>query len=139
MYLKTSDGKHATAMKGSKKLREILSTDMISPPLGDLRHISHVGRGGPDDTFGDTSFLQKGSSTQGSKKNDGGVPNGSGAIRSNKKGSKKGRSSSVTHEQTSTLDRELCFILVYILVYCSINPLFRYYKLIVSYQNMGGN
>uniref|UniRef100_A0A8C6RL40 CDC42 effector protein 1 n=1 Tax=Nannospalax galili TaxID=1026970 RepID=A0A8C6RL40_NANGA len=32
-----------------------LTTDMISPPLGDFRHTMHVGRGG--DVFGDTSFL----------------------------------------------------------------------------------
>ncbi|XP_006865272.1 PREDICTED: cdc42 effector protein 1 [Chrysochloris asiatica] len=32
-----------------------LTSDMISPPLGDFRHTMHVGRGG--DVFGDTSFL----------------------------------------------------------------------------------
>uniref|UniRef100_H2ZFI9 CRIB domain-containing protein n=1 Tax=Ciona savignyi TaxID=51511 RepID=H2ZFI9_CIOSA len=30
---------------------------MISPPLGDFRHMAHVGRGA-DDMFGDTTFLQ---------------------------------------------------------------------------------
>ncbi|XP_037982525.1 cdc42 effector protein 2 [Motacilla alba alba] len=45
--------------KGKKeKLRDILSSDMISPPLGDFRHTIHVGSGGEGDTFGDVSFLQ---------------------------------------------------------------------------------
>ncbi|KAM3656152.1 cdc42 effector protein 2 isoform 1-T2 [Ammospiza maritima maritima] len=45
--------------KGKKeKLRDILSSDMISPPLGDFRHTIHVGSGGQGDTFGDISFLQ---------------------------------------------------------------------------------
>ncbi|NXW54137.1 BORG1 protein, partial [Eurystomus gularis] len=45
--------------KGKKeKLRDILSSDMISPPLGDFRHTIHVGSGGEGDTFGDISFLQ---------------------------------------------------------------------------------
>ncbi|XP_050190234.1 cdc42 effector protein 2 isoform X2 [Myiozetetes cayanensis] len=45
--------------KGKKeKLRDILSSDMISPPLGDFRHTIHVGSGGEADTFGDVSFLQ---------------------------------------------------------------------------------
>ncbi|NXV56336.1 BORG1 protein, partial [Molothrus ater] len=45
--------------KGRKeKLRDILSSDMISPPLGDFRHTIHVGSGGQGDTFGDVSFLQ---------------------------------------------------------------------------------
>ncbi|NXH37583.1 BORG1 protein, partial [Dicaeum eximium] len=45
--------------KGKKeKLRDLLSSDMISPPLGDFRHTIHVGSGGRGDTFGDISFLQ---------------------------------------------------------------------------------
>ncbi|XP_071024202.1 cdc42 effector protein 2-like [Oncorhynchus clarkii lewisi] len=46
--------------KGKKeKLRDILSSDMISPPLGDFRHTIHIGSGGGgDDLFGDLSFLQ---------------------------------------------------------------------------------
>ncbi|XP_069738448.1 cdc42 effector protein 2 [Phaenicophaeus curvirostris] len=45
--------------KGKKeKLRDILSSDMISPPLGDFRHTIHVGSGGESDMFGDVSFLQ---------------------------------------------------------------------------------
>ncbi|XP_062844456.1 cdc42 effector protein 2 [Trichomycterus rosablanca] len=46
--------------KGKKeKLRDLLSSDMISPPLGDFRHTIHIGSGaGSDDLFGDLSFLQ---------------------------------------------------------------------------------
>lgn len=45
--------------KGKKeKLRDLLSSDMISPPLGDFRHTIHIGSGGGDDMFGDISFLQ---------------------------------------------------------------------------------
>lgn len=46
--------------KGKKeKLRDLLSSDMISPPLGDFRHTIHIGSGGgADDIFGDLSFLQ---------------------------------------------------------------------------------
>ncbi|XP_023667880.1 cdc42 effector protein 2 [Paramormyrops kingsleyae] len=54
MYLKTS-----TPKRGKKlKLRDVLSSDMISPPLGDLRHSAHVGRDGEGDMFGDIGFLQ---------------------------------------------------------------------------------
>ncbi|XP_006901584.1 PREDICTED: cdc42 effector protein 2 [Elephantulus edwardii] len=42
--------------KGKEKLRDLLSSDMISPPLGDFRHTIHIGSGG--DMFGDISFLQ---------------------------------------------------------------------------------
>jgi len=55
MYLKNGYGDG----KGGKKLREILSTEMISLPLGDFRHTAHVGRGGSKDMFGDTKFLSK--------------------------------------------------------------------------------
>ncbi|NXN16067.1 BORG1 protein, partial [Indicator maculatus] len=45
--------------KGKKeKLRDILSSDMISPPLGDFRHTIHIGSAGQGDMFGDISFLQ---------------------------------------------------------------------------------
>ncbi|KAL4659701.1 cdc42 effector protein 2-like [Arapaima gigas] len=54
IYLKRS------SRRGKKeKLRDILSSDMISPPLGDFRHTIHIGSGGgKDDVFGDLSFLQ---------------------------------------------------------------------------------
>ncbi|XP_069464036.1 cdc42 effector protein 3-like [Ambystoma mexicanum] len=54
IYLKAGNQK-----KGKKfKLRDILSPDMISPPLGDCRHTSHIGKEGQQDVFGDVSFLQ---------------------------------------------------------------------------------
>nr|XP_057920896.1 cdc42 effector protein 3 [Doryrhamphus excisus] len=54
IYLKPTNSK-----KGKKcRLRDILSPDMISPPLGDFRHTIHIGRGGHRDAFGDMSFLQ---------------------------------------------------------------------------------
>lgn len=54
IYLKPTNNK-----KGKKcRLRDILSPDMISPPLGDFRHTIHIGRGGEADAFGDMSFLQ---------------------------------------------------------------------------------
>ncbi|XP_078479418.1 cdc42 effector protein 3 [Lampetra planeri] len=54
IYLKPANNK-----KGKKcRLRDILSPDMISPPLGDFRHTIHIGRGGERDAFGDMSFLQ---------------------------------------------------------------------------------
>lgn len=54
MYLKTPTPKHGKKLK----LRDVLSSDMISPPLGDLRHSAHVGPEGESDMFGDVSFLQ---------------------------------------------------------------------------------
>ncbi|XP_076831067.1 cdc42 effector protein 3 [Brachyhypopomus gauderio] len=54
IYLKSNNSK-----KGKKcRLRDILSPDMISPPLGDFRHTIHIGKGGECDAFGDMSFLQ---------------------------------------------------------------------------------
>lgn len=54
IYLKSNNSK-----KGKKcRLRDILSPDMISPPLGDFRHTVHIGTGGECDAFGDMSFLQ---------------------------------------------------------------------------------
>ncbi|XP_069090578.1 cdc42 effector protein 3-like [Pleurodeles waltl] len=54
IYLKAGNHK-----KGKKfKLRDILSPDMISPPLGDCRHNIHIGKEGQQDVFGDISFLE---------------------------------------------------------------------------------
>ncbi|KAJ8014547.1 hypothetical protein DPEC_G00041360 [Dallia pectoralis] len=54
IYLKSTNGK-----RGKKcRLRDVLSPDMISPPLGDFRHTIHIGKGGERDAFGDMSFLQ---------------------------------------------------------------------------------
>ncbi|XP_075463133.1 cdc42 effector protein 2-like [Ascaphus truei] len=53
IYLKTS-----TPKRGKKlKLRDVLSREMISPPLGDFRHSAHIGLDGGD-MFGELSFLQ---------------------------------------------------------------------------------
>ncbi|XP_075688454.1 cdc42 effector protein 1 [Rhinoderma darwinii] len=41
----------------SRRERVPLTTEMISPPLGDFRHTMHVGRKG--EVFGDTSFLSQ--------------------------------------------------------------------------------
>jgi len=51
IYLKTKNG------KDGKRYREALSAEMISHPLGDVRHTAHVGHGS-DDVFGDTTFLK---------------------------------------------------------------------------------
>lgn len=54
IYLKTS-----TPKRGKKpKLRDVLSREMISPPLGDFRHSAHIGLEGQEDMFGELSFLQ---------------------------------------------------------------------------------
>lgn len=44
-----------TPSHSKRRFKGDLTTDMISPPMGDFRHTMHVGRGG--DVFGDTSFL----------------------------------------------------------------------------------
>ncbi|XP_020369926.1 cdc42 effector protein 2 [Rhincodon typus] len=54
MYLKTLTPKRGKKMR----LRDVLSSDMISPPLGDFRHSAHIGKDGESDMFGDISFLQ---------------------------------------------------------------------------------
>lgn len=57
IYLKASS--NSSSKWGKKfRLRDILSPDMISPPLGDFRHTIHIGSGGEHDVFGDISFLQ---------------------------------------------------------------------------------
>ncbi|XP_043943029.1 cdc42 effector protein 2-like [Protopterus annectens] len=54
IYLKT-----LTPKRGKKlRLRDVLSSDMISPPLGDFRHSAHIGLHGEGDMFGELSFLQ---------------------------------------------------------------------------------
>uniref|UniRef100_A0A3Q2QFN2 Cdc42 effector protein 3 n=1 Tax=Fundulus heteroclitus TaxID=8078 RepID=A0A3Q2QFN2_FUNHE len=40
------------------KRKEVLSIDMISEPLDDFRHITHIGSNGQNDSFGDLSFLK---------------------------------------------------------------------------------
>lgn len=45
---------------GRNKRREVLSVNMISLPLADFRHISHIGNDAHTDSFGDLSFLKMG-------------------------------------------------------------------------------
>ncbi|XP_033967563.1 cdc42 effector protein 3 [Pseudochaenichthys georgianus] len=42
------------------KRREVLSVNMISLPLADFRHLSHIGNDSNTDSFGDLSFLKMG-------------------------------------------------------------------------------
>ncbi|XP_016361865.1 cdc42 effector protein 3 [Sinocyclocheilus anshuiensis] len=42
--------------------KEVLSVNMISLPLGDFRHLSHIGTDGHTESFGDLSFLKEGHS-----------------------------------------------------------------------------
>ncbi|KAK0132316.1 Cdc42 effector protein 3 [Merluccius polli] len=44
------------------KRREVLSVNMISLPLADFRHVSHIGNDAHTDSFGDLSFLKMGHS-----------------------------------------------------------------------------
>ncbi|XP_039993126.1 cdc42 effector protein 3-like [Xiphias gladius] len=46
----------------NSKRREVLSVNMISLPLADFRHISHIGNDAHTDSFGDLSFLKMGHS-----------------------------------------------------------------------------
>ncbi|KAG9336535.1 hypothetical protein JZ751_002882, partial [Albula glossodonta] len=65
MPLKTSlyrkSGSVHWPRKQSKR-REVLSVNMISLPLGDFRHLSHIGTHAHHDSFGDLSFLKRGHS-----------------------------------------------------------------------------
>lgn len=55
LYRKPSSGRWP-----SRKRREVLSVNMISLPLADFRHISHIGNDAHTDSFGDLSFLKMG-------------------------------------------------------------------------------
>ncbi|XP_066495130.1 cdc42 effector protein 2-like [Tiliqua scincoides] len=54
IYLKTSTPRRGRQLR----LRDVLSGDMISPPLGDFRHSAHIGPDGEGDMFGELGFLQ---------------------------------------------------------------------------------
>ncbi|KAJ6663846.1 hypothetical protein lerEdw1_009925 [Lerista edwardsae] len=54
IYVKTSTPRRRRKLR----LRDVLSSDMISPPLGDFRHSAHIGLDGEGDMFGELSFLQ---------------------------------------------------------------------------------
>lgn len=57
LYRKPSSGHWPSR---SSKRREVLSVNMISLPLADFRHISHIGSDAQRDSFGDLSFLKMG-------------------------------------------------------------------------------
>lgn len=57
LYRKPSSGRLSSR---NSKRREVLSVNMISLPLADFRHISHIGNDSHADSFGDLSFLQMG-------------------------------------------------------------------------------
>ncbi|CAM9491602.1 cdc42 effector protein 3-like [Lampetra fluviatilis] len=54
IYLKTPLSKRGRKVH----LRDILKPEMISSPMGELRHLAHIGRAGKADMFGDLTFLQ---------------------------------------------------------------------------------
>uniref|UniRef100_S4RJD4 CDC42 effector protein (Rho GTPase binding) 3 n=1 Tax=Petromyzon marinus TaxID=7757 RepID=S4RJD4_PETMA len=54
IYLKTPLSKRGRKVH----LRDILTPEMISSPMGELRHLAHIGRAGKADMFGDLTFLQ---------------------------------------------------------------------------------
>ncbi|KAJ8356319.1 hypothetical protein SKAU_G00191130 [Synaphobranchus kaupii] len=54
LYLKSN-----TLRSRKSKRREPLSANMISQPLGDFRHLSHIGMDTQGDVFGDLSFLKR--------------------------------------------------------------------------------
>lgn len=56
-YRKQSSGRWPSR---HSKRREVLSVNMISLPLADFRHISHIGNDAHRDSFGDLSFLKMG-------------------------------------------------------------------------------
>ncbi|XP_029983038.1 cdc42 effector protein 3-like [Sphaeramia orbicularis] len=59
LYRKPSSGRWPSR---NSKRREVLSVNMISLPLADFRHITHIGNDAHTDSFGDLSFLKMGHS-----------------------------------------------------------------------------
>lgn len=57
LYRKPSSGRWANRLS---KRKEVLSVNMISLPLADFRHLSHIGNSAHTDSFGDLSFLKMG-------------------------------------------------------------------------------
>ncbi|XP_064182418.1 cdc42 effector protein 3-like [Anguilla rostrata] len=57
LYRKTS---LAYWPRKQSKRRELVSVNMISLPLGDFRHLAHIGSQACHDSFGDLSFLKRG-------------------------------------------------------------------------------
>ncbi|KAM8833772.1 cdc42 effector protein 3 isoform 1-T2 [Synchiropus picturatus] len=60
MPLRTSLHRKAASGRWSRKRKEVLSVNMISLPLADFRHLSHIGNDAHRDSFGDLSFLKMG-------------------------------------------------------------------------------
>lgn len=61
MPLKTSMYRKPSSSRwSSRKRKEVLSVNMISLPLADFRHVSHIGNDAHEDSFGDLSFLKMG-------------------------------------------------------------------------------
>ncbi|XP_028294262.1 cdc42 effector protein 3 [Gouania willdenowi] len=57
LHRKPSSGRWAGR---HSKRKEVLSVNMISLPMADFRHISHIGNDVQSDSFGDLSFLKRG-------------------------------------------------------------------------------
>ncbi|XP_059411498.1 cdc42 effector protein 3-like [Carassius carassius] len=65
MPLRTSLLHKPTSGRWQRRLsnqKQVLSVNMVSLPLGDFRHLSHIGGNGHMDSFGDLTFLKKGHS-----------------------------------------------------------------------------
>ncbi|XP_078146054.1 cdc42 effector protein 3-like isoform X2 [Centroberyx gerrardi] len=63
MPLKTASYLKSATMRLSRKPKrrgDLLSVNMISLPLGDFRHLSHIGLDARGDAFGDLSAFQRG-------------------------------------------------------------------------------
>lgn len=61
MPLKTSMYRKPSSSRwSSRKRKEVLSVNMISLPLADFRHVTHIGNDAHTDSFGDLSFLKMG-------------------------------------------------------------------------------
>lgn len=61
MPLKTSMYRKPSSSRwSSRKRKEVLSVNMISLPLADFRHVTHIGNDANTDSFGDLSFLKMG-------------------------------------------------------------------------------
>ncbi|KAJ0008890.1 hypothetical protein NQD34_016305 [Periophthalmus magnuspinnatus] len=52
--------KPSSSRWSSRKRKDVLSVNMISLPLADFRHITHIGNDAHADSFGDLSFLKNG-------------------------------------------------------------------------------
>lgn len=61
MPLKTSMYRKPSSSRwSSRRRKDVLSVNMISLPLADFRHVTHIGNDAHTDSFGDLSFLKKG-------------------------------------------------------------------------------